>query len=237
MVIDVLRASSTVTTALAQGADSIRPVRTAEEARLLAQADPEAILGGERKGVKIAGFHLGNSPAEYTPEVVGGKRIIFTTTNGTQAIVRARESGLEPILIGSFLNASAVVGRLEELGPEEIYLFCSGRAGAFSLEDAAFAGFICQRLAAGAELLDSAKAALAIWESWQGKILALLTACQHGSYLSQIGLGSDLQLCAEVDKYEIVPALRGDYLVGADKSWCKVIVGGYYRIRKRYHKQ
>ena len=212
--IDALRASSTITTALAHGAKSIRPVLSAEEAFMLTQKSPGALLGGERKGMKIHGFHLGNSPREYSRETVQNKKIIFTTTNGTQAIGRARESGLEKIYVGCFLNLSALLEKLAN-NPTELYLFCSGRNGAFSLEDAAFAGLLCQRLGKIYQLADTAKAALAIWKMWDGRVLDLLAACEHGRYLEEIGLGSDLSLCAAVDKYSVVPVLVGEELISA----------------------
>ena len=211
VVIDVLRATSTITTALAHGVSSIHTTTSEEEARGLSRGEENFLLGGERQGIKIPGFQLGNSPAEYTREVVAGKKIIFTTTNGTLALARAKESRLSPILTGCFLNLSALVKRIKELQPTVLYLFCAGRGGDFSLEDAAFAGLLCQEL--GGELSDSAIAARAIWREWEGDILGLLAASEHGRYMQKIGFASDLQLCATVDKYQVVPQLQGSELV------------------------
>jgi 2-phosphosulfolactate phosphatase len=214
VVIDVLRASSTITTALAHGAKSIQTTLTEKEALELAQKREGLLLGGERQGIKIEGFHLGNSPGEYTKEVVSDRKIIFTTTNGTRALELARESGLAPILIGCFLNLSALVGKLKELETSKLYLFCAGRAGNFSLEDAAFAGLICQEL--GGQLGDSAKAAVAIYNSFQGDIPRLLRESEHGRYMQEIGFGSDLALCSEVDRYNLVPVLAGTELIPSE---------------------
>lgn len=216
VVIDVLRASSTITTAFAHGAKSIQTTLTEKEALQLAQkSDAELLLGGERQGIKIAGFHLGNSPREYTEEVVSGRRILFTTTNGTKAIARAQDCGLSPIFIGCFLNFSALASKLRKLNPPKLYLFCAGRAGAFSLEDAAFAGLLCQKLGGLGELSDSAKAAQAIWCRWEENIPGLFAESDHGRYMIKIGFASDLALCSVVDKYEVVPMLAGKELVPA----------------------
>ena len=121
VVIDVLRATSTITTALAHGVSSIHTTTSEEEARGLSRGEENFLLGGERQGIKIPGFQLGNSPAEYTREVVAGKKIIFTTTNGTLALARAKESRLSPILTGCFLNLSALVKRIKELQPTTFF--------------------------------------------------------------------------------------------------------------------
>ncbi len=107
--------------------------------------------------------------------------------------------------------------RIEELRPAALYLFCAGRGGAFSLEDAAFAGLLCQEL--GGELSDSAIAARAIWREWEGDIPGLFAASEHGRYMKSIGFASDLELCAAVDKYQVVPQLLGSELVsGLEKN-------------------
>src|SRR3989339_400165 len=138
VVIDVLRASTTIIHALNAGAAEIIPCGEVEQARALAADFPreEVVLGGERGGLPIDGFDLGNSPSEYTPDRVAGRTIVFTTTNGTRAMMRCRKAGR--VLIGAFVNASAVAEQL--VGCERISLLCAGTEGEYSRDDILMAG-------------------------------------------------------------------------------------------------
>lgn len=146
VMFDILRASSTVSTALANGCKEIIPVVEVEDAFKLAETFPENsfLLGGERGAVKVAGFHLGNSPLEYCTDMVKDKTVILTTTNGTKAIRRAAE-GSSQVLIGSILNASAVARELMARG-QDVALVCAGTRGQFSLEDTLAAGLVLRQL-------------------------------------------------------------------------------------------
>ena len=143
VVLDILRATSTIVTALANGCRCIIPAAEIAEARALAGANPKLLLGGERGAVKLPGFHFGNSPLEYTAEAVGGREIVLTTTNGTAAIKAAAEKAPR-VLIGSLLNARATARQL--LTQENILLVCSGTHGQFSMDDMLAAGFIIKEL-------------------------------------------------------------------------------------------
>jgi 2-phosphosulfolactate phosphatase len=143
VVIDVLRATSTIVTALGNKALEIIPViEPSEVIDLIKKLGPgECLTGGERKGLKIEGFDMGNSPAEYKKERVEGKKIIISTTNGTKAIKSTQ--GAAEVYIGSFLNVRAVVDHLRE-GDQDIIIICSGRDQNLCLEDLACAGMMIQ---------------------------------------------------------------------------------------------
>ena len=140
VVIDVLRASTTIIHALAAGAKEVIPCLEVEEARAVAAKYPRdtVVLGGERAGLKIDGFDLGNSPREYTPERVGGKTVVFTTTNGTRAMQMCRLA--KRVLVGAFVNAESVADKLGDTS--NIHLLCAGTDGKVSAEDSAAAGTI-----------------------------------------------------------------------------------------------
>ncbi|MDK2784441.1 MAG: 2-phosphosulfolactate phosphatase [Bacillota bacterium] len=216
VVIDVLRATSVMVTALAHGARSVRPVAEIEEAKALAAAFPPgtALCGGERRALPIPGFALGNSPLEYTPEKVAGKTIILTTTNGTRALAALRQ--VEPLFIGAFLNARAVARTLAQLGRDAV-LVCSGTRGRFSLDDVACAGLIVAHLKAlvpGLELDDLAYASLVLYETHRSNLRELIAHAGHYQYLISIGLEPDIAYCLKQDIFDLVPrAVAGEVTV------------------------
>jgi 2-phosphosulfolactate phosphatase len=212
VVIDVLRASTTITTALAAGAAAVVPCLEITEARELAFKRPGSLLGGERRGQRIEGFDLGNSPADYVPERVAGKTIVFTTTNGTRALNRCTGAGR--VLIGGLVNRQAVCRALQ--ADPCVHLVCAGTGGEFSFEDALAAGAMVQQLATGEEswqVNDAARICRLAWESDTnggqdaGRLLAALAASRGGRNLIEIGLGDDLPWAAELDRYALVPEL------------------------------
>ncbi len=213
VVIDVLRASSTIITALGNGAREVIPASTVESAMKIAGnlGSGQALLGGERNGKVIPGFDLGNSPAEYAESKVRGKSIIFTTTNGSQAVVKARYAA--ELVIGAFINMGAVVAAVRDL-PRDCVVLCSGRNGAFSLEDAVCAGMLISRLAAEKEMVlsDSAVAATSLHRSLGRAILKMMRKTDHGRYLEDIGFGADIRFCAGLDTVPIVPLLDGNVI-------------------------
>lgn len=146
VMFDILRASSTISTALANGCKEVIPVVEVEDAFAVAKTLPENtfIIGGERGALKVPGFHLGNSPLEYTADVVSGKTVILTTTNGTKATSRAA-AGASQVFIGSLLNISALARRIMELG-KDVVLVCAGTRGKFSLDDTLAAGMMVREL-------------------------------------------------------------------------------------------
>lgn len=207
VVIDVLRATSTMVTAFANGATAVMPFFTPEEAKqYYGWHNNKLLLCGERKGVKITGFHLGNSPLEYTGDVVAGKTLLMTTTNGTKAIKRSETAGT--ILIGSALNAPAVADQLLRLH-EDVVLVCAGTRERFSLDDFAVAGLILCLLRERVKLAmdDRARAACLLAESREMRELLLMS--NHGQYLVELGFTEDIEYCAQVGKINLVPYFDG----------------------------
>lgn len=209
IVIDVLRASTTITTAIANGAASIIPCLTVEEARELAGKRPGALLGGERAGKKLPGFDFGNSPLDYPTDRVAGKTIVFTTTNGTKAMTRCM--GSSRILIGSIVNRTAVCQAAAE--DSCIDILCAGTDGKISLDDALAAGSIASGLTEGRQLNDSAQLCRSLWEQLVSRGQTAQGICETfakslgGKNLIAIGMEADLALAAEVDRFAIVPEL------------------------------
>ncbi len=225
VVINVLRATTTITAALAAGAREVIPCLEVEDARRAAANLPagQAVLGGERGGLKIDGFDLGNSPSAYTPATVGGKSLVFTTTNGTRAMLHAREA--DEIWLAALVNLSAVVGRCAEL--KRIDLLCAGTGGKITREDVLLAGAIVARLTApvgdphrfgpahdGIVINDQAAIARDAWllalaapgEPTTTELLRkTLRQTQGGRNLAALRLEDDLADAAAIDRYAIVP--------------------------------
>ncbi len=215
IVIDVLRASTTVTVAINNGAREIIPVASIESAvKISGSLFGEVTLrGGERNGKMIEGFNLGNSPLEYNEVAVKGKSIIYCTTNGSVAMSKSRYA--RSLAVASFVNISAVVQYMHEEN-KDFLLICAGRAnsiGNFSLEDVVCAGMILQKLSTVEsiilELSDSAKAAIALYKSFGRSILKMLKNTEHGKYLIEIGFAEDLKICAAIDSTSALPVLTG----------------------------
>lgn len=210
VVIDVLRATSVIATALANGAHSVIPAETVEEAREIHRTSHmESLLCGERDTLMIEGFHLGNSPLEYTPEIVAGKQIILCTSNGTKAI-RACE-GAAKIIPLSFLNMGAVVDLLST-DNNEIVVVCAGTNGKFSLDDALCAGVLINRLSLKSDLIscDLSKAVSLAAASSSTNLMQALHGCFHLDYLLARGFKKDVEFCLRVDVYPFTPQLFGN---------------------------
>ncbi|MAF09124.1 2-phosphosulfolactate phosphatase [Candidatus Poribacteria bacterium] len=213
VAIDILRATSTITTAFMNGARSISPALTPEEALATREKPPDMLLGGERGGVLIPGFDFGNSPREYTPEAVGGRDIAFTTTNGTRLMRALSES--EPLYIGSYLNLSAVCGAVADAGTDAL-IACAGTHGAFTLDDALFAGACVSRLGpAFDELTDTALAAASLWDSMGHDVVASTSATWHGRRLTELGFGADIEFCGRIDVTDTLPVLSAGVITAA----------------------
>jgi 2-phosphosulfolactate phosphatase len=224
VVIDVLRASTTIVTALANAASRIRPVPAVAEAQALAEAAGVArpLLGGERGGLRIAGFDLGNSPLEYLPAVVGGREIILTTTNGTAALEACRAA--EEVLVGAIVNRTAVARLARDLarrcGTNAIHLVCAGTDGHVTEEDLLAAGAILDAAArlpeAAEEQFDpAASAARTVFSRVVGQaadpqaaLATAFAASRGGSNLIALGMEADLPAAAAIDSIAIVPRLE-----------------------------
>lgn len=204
VVLDVLRATSTMITALVNGCKAVVPVREPEEALALA-AQSQALLGGERKCLKIPGFDLGNSPLEYGPEVVAGKKLILCTTNGTLALVNSQKARV--LAVGALLNGRAVADFLARQG-NPVLLACAGTRGEFALEDFLAAGLIIQelrRLVPGLELSDKAVAAHALYSAHGRDLYQALLMGRNGRHLTELGFEGDVAYCAQANRFEAVP--------------------------------
>jgi 2-phosphosulfolactate phosphatase len=209
-VIDVLRASTTIAVALSNGAKAVVPFESSEESILRSKSfeRSDVKLAGERRMLAIPGFDLGNSPREYTREVVEGKTILLTTTNGTGAL--AAIQGARDVVVASYVNFSAVLSMLRAAarGGTDVSIVCSGRDRQFSLEDAACAGRYARHVARrleNAELNDAALACTMIDRRYGDNIMRLFNASEHGKSLVAAGFADDLTICAAVDSYPVIP--------------------------------
>ncbi|GAB4140561.1 MAG: 2-phosphosulfolactate phosphatase family protein [Planctomycetaceae bacterium] len=213
VVIDVLRASTTICHALAAGVDSIIPVESVEQARERAANLPyeSAVLGGERNGLRIEGFDLDNSPFSCTEENLAGRTLVFTTTNGTKAMLRARLA--ECILIGTFNNLAVVVEQIRS-SDKSVHLVCAGTDGNITAEDVLFAGAVLHRLCENHEFPeipdDPSRLALnsyrRIAKSEESEaLLQALRGCLGGRNLRSLGMDADIERAAELDRFHFVP--------------------------------
>lgn len=219
VVIDVLRASTVIVHALAAGAREVIPCLEIEDARRVA-AGLLAVLGGERGGLPIEGFDLGNSPEEYTPEKVAAKTVVFTTTNGTRAMQQCRQA--KRVLIGAFVNARAVVEALR--GEDHVHLLCAGTRGEITREDVLLAGLLAERISAsldeGAQPAEINDQLLLARECFRASVnlpagtfdiddqlRRELRRTQGGCNLLAIGLDLDIDAAARIDRFSIVPEL------------------------------
>lgn len=210
VVIDVLRASNTIITALNNGAKEIVPVASVEFAVKVSGGmfGGQTLLGGERNTKKIDGFALGNSPGEYSKEIIYGKSIVFFTTNGSRAIAKAKFS--ENLFICSFSNLAAIAKQLAKLD-QDFEILCAGRNNSFSLEDSICAGKLIlymQELDQNLELTDSSNACLALNKSFGKNILKMLKNCDHGKLLIENGFEEDIITCSKVNNTKVVPFFR-----------------------------
>lgn len=209
VVIDVLRATSTIVAALASGARAIYPTASPEEAIKLAQSlgRDDTLLCGERRGLKVEGYDLGNSPREFTPDVVAGKRLVMSTTNGTRALQAVQHA--DRVLVASFLNLGAAAAAVSQA--PAVAVVCAGREDLFSLDDAVCAGALLRRLEAavkgGIAFNDAGRAAMALASATRVDA-SFLAETDAGRALAEIGLEADLEACAQVDRHGIVPEMH-----------------------------
>ncbi len=207
VVVDVLRATSTIVTALANGAKEVVPVGTIEFAMKISGSafGGKTLLGGERNTIKIEGFALGNSPLEYTREAIESKAVVLFTSNGTKAITKAKFS--ENLFPVCFNNLHAVASHVVSLG-NDIEILCAGSNGMFCLEDTVCAGYLIEeikKLISDVNLGDAAKASVSLYNAFGDDIKQFLSDCEHGKLLIENGFEKDIEYIAEVGKYNIVP--------------------------------
>jgi 2-phosphosulfolactate phosphatase len=213
VVIDVLRATTTIIHALAAGCTAVRPCGEVEEAREMAgtMRAGRVLLAGERGGVPLTGFDLGNSPREFTPRVCRNATLVLTTTNGTRALLRAAEA--ERVLVAGFVNYSAVCEQLRS-DPRPIHIICAGTDGAVTLEDTLLAGALVDFLSETVEvhLNDAARLAWDCFENHGRVLLGALEISQGGENLKALGYDDDIRDAAKVDQFNLVPELKRDPL-------------------------
>jgi 2-phosphosulfolactate phosphatase len=209
VVMDVLRTTTTIVTALVNGAKAVIPAATSEEAvRLASNLEKDGVLlAGERRSLKIEGFALGNSPREMTPAVVAGKTIVLSTTNGTPALVAAQ--GGEPVLVGAPANFRALTERVRAVLAERghLVIVCAGRDKQFALEDAYTAGRLVRAVKKGLRkvlLNDGARAALGLTTQFKGWEAALASS-EAARQLGDVDLGDDVVFAAKADRFDVVP--------------------------------
>lgn len=210
VVVDVLRATSTIVTALSNGAKGVIPVEDMGEASRIAQSvdSSNILLCGEKDGVKIEGYDLGNSPLEYTRERVEGRSLILNTTNGTKAIKKSHQSS--ELYIASFLNLDAVVQQLT--GVEgDVVIVCSGWKGRLSLEDLLLAGNIIYNLNDGdlaPDARDGARIAFTLYERYMGEIEEVILHSNHAARLRDLIGEEDIRYCCQVNTTDVLPILN-----------------------------
>jgi 2-phosphosulfolactate phosphatase len=209
IVVDIFRATTCMVTAFANGCQEIIPVCSSEEAREIEKKiDAETcLLTGERKGLRIEGFHLGNSPLEFTSGNVAHKILIMTTTNGTAAVRSAHAA--YRTLIGSFLNAQMVCQHAKQFN-KDILIICAGTEQKLALEDALCAGVLVDILWEGGDvkLTDAGKAALLMFAHAADTVDKVAANSSHGRYLDSIGFAADVHTCVQMNTVNIVPEYR-----------------------------
>ena len=212
VVVDVLRATSTILQALVNGARDVVPAESVEQAVRKREelGKRDVLLCGERDTQPITGFDLGNSPLEFVRDRVEGETLVMTTTNGTRALL-AGAAGAECV-VGSFLNAGAVARSLAQAGNDALVL-CAGREGRFALEDALCAGLIVRRIMrlrreAPVHVNDAALAATRLASRASRELPDTLLRTAAGKRLEEVGRGDDVAFCATLDRYTEIPRVR-----------------------------
>lgn len=211
VIIDIFRASTSIAAALAAGAKEVRFAGSiAEASRMKKTFKGRAIMAGERRGLRIAGYDLGNSPWEMTPDILAGGTVIFNSTNGTRMLKRFAD--FRHVAVGSLVSLAATVRFIAQHTTDPI-LCCAGREGYFSGEDTLAAGMIVSRLDPTVPRDDAALAAERLvggageaWRQWAQDSF-------HGRYLTSLGLGEDLDFCLDIDRYDFVPVKRGNAVI------------------------
>ena len=215
VVIDVLRCCSTIVMALANGAKEVIPTKTIREAQALHKKHPGFLLAGERKGVKPKGFDLGNSPLEFSSNIVKEKHVVLTTTSGTKAICSSKKARW--VLIGAFFNAEAVANTAFKIAEKEkigISFVLSGMHGRFSLEDFMCAGTIVENLPANKiECSDAVLAASLTFQQSCKQLTRVIQRGSHARYLKDIGHQEDVKFCCQLNAYPVVPIYKAKSIV------------------------
>jgi 2-phosphosulfolactate phosphatase len=207
VVIDVLRTTTSIVTALANGAKSVIPTETLKEAYRLHRKHPDYVLVGERNGRKPEGFDFGNSPQELASEQVHGKDLIITTTNGTKALIGSKQA--KWVLSGAFLNAGAIAKKAVEISDKEqvgISFVLAGEEDRFSLEDFICAGAIIERFRGNyAHFSDEILGALLAFKQIKSNLYENIAKGEHARHLIELGFRRDIEFSCQIDVYTVIP--------------------------------
>jgi len=221
IVIDVLRASTSIITALSNGCKGIVPISEVDEAKKLSQKFPSQslLLGGERNEMPIPGFDLSNSPLDYTVDRVKSKRIIFTSTNGSRLFNYARQAKI--CSVGAFINVTPLCNYILKTGLDLVIL-CAGNKGCFGMEDVVCGGMIIEKISKESShpfhLNDGAVASRVLYGYYSNNIYDMLFQSLHGKRLIEIGQEKDLEICASIDSITTIPILKEDELISLENN-------------------
>ncbi|MCP4566954.1 MAG: 2-phosphosulfolactate phosphatase [FCB group bacterium] len=216
VILDIFRASTSITAALAAGAEKILVAGSMAEAeKLKSAADSVPVMAGERSGFRIEGYDLGNSPREMLPDNVSGKTVIFNSTNGTKLL--RRFDHFETVIVGSFVSMMATVDYLSRFENDPV-VCCAGTVGRESNEDTLAAGLLISSLDRPESVLDDAAvSAVRLVQNSQGDWVKWARHSFHGRYLASIDLAEDLDFCLDLDRFHFVPVKSGEVLVRSDR--------------------
>lgn len=216
VLIDILRATTTICTAFEWGVKEIIPVASEEEARLYKQRG--FIVAGERDGKVLEFADFGNSPFNVMNEKIKDQTIAYCTTNGTKAVAAAKNA--TSLIIGAYINFSAVVSFLEK-DKRDVLLLCSGWKNRFNIEDTLFAGALCDRLCADGNFIPGGDAAIVsadLWNLEKGDLPGYIDKCDHRKRLQKLGLDDVIAFCHTFDKTSKLPILKGNSIIEANEA-------------------
>lgn len=210
VVIDILRATSSIVYGIENGAKAIIPVAQVEDC--LAYAKEGHLLAAERNGEVVQGYDFGNSPFSYTAEKVAGKTVVLTTTNGTKALYLARKTASQ-VVIGAFLNLKSLSDWLKSQD-KDVVLLCAGWKDQFNLEDTIFAGAVVQELKDSFQLADDASVAAAgLYDQAKDDLNAYIGKSSHAHRMVALNIQQDVEFCMQRNICTAIPVLEGDDLV------------------------
>ena len=215
VIIDVFRATSTIATALYNGATRVIPVMGVEECKVTSAKLPGSITAGERDGKVIEGLQYGNSPAEYSRDFIEGKTLVITTTNGTKLLHMALDNGCAEVITGSFVNLSSVCTHLLSHN-KNVVLGCSAWKDRFNMEDTLFAGAVVDRIGQHFTIHDDASLmAVQMYNLHRNDISQFIQKTTHWHRLSAYGLQKDLEYCVTIDAADVLPLYKeGNLIIG-----------------------
>lgn len=215
VVVDILRATSVICTMFKNGVNKVIPVKTIDDARK--HKDNGSIIVAERDGNKLDFADFGNSPFYFTKEVVENKELVYSTTNGTNAITIGKDA--KEVVIASFLNLSAITDYLLSKN-EDILILCAGWKGKFCLEDSVFAGALSEKLIESnkySTICDSTKASLDFWKLAKPNLMEYIQKVAQKERLQKLGLDNVIEYCHTIDSSDVIPSLNDNYLVDISK--------------------